>query len=149
MKILKIWWDINQLNDNEDQEKNDEQINHKLEIGSSVFNAMQSLNSNDKDKIDDYLYELRKNMTNAGLNAKDNGEIEPGVLISFILRILNSVLNEITMVDESSFNIEELMILSSSFSFKQGQEEIIFEKYIMSKFTRFRNLGNWRSNRCI
>ena len=121
-----------QLNNNEQQENDDEKINHKLQIGNSVFNAMQSLNSNDKDKIDDYLYELRKDMTNAGLNAKDNEEIEPGVLISFFLRILNSVLNEITMVDESSFNIEELMILSSSFSFKQGQEEIIFEKYIMS-----------------
>jgi serine/threonine protein kinase len=32
---------ISQLNDNENQENNDEQINHKFEIGNSVFNAMQ------------------------------------------------------------------------------------------------------------
>ena len=131
---------INQLIDNEDQEKNDEQINHKLEIGSSVFNAMQSLNSNDKDKIDDYLYELRKNMTNAGLNAKDNDEIEPGVLISFFLRILNSVLNEITVVDENSFDIDSLRILSSTFSFQPGQEEVIFNKYIRSYNQRLKSL---------
>ena len=123
---------INQLNNNEEQEKNDEQINHKLEIGNSAFDAMQSLNSNDKDKIDDYLYELRKDMTNAGLNAKDNEEIEPGVLISFFLRILNSVLNEITVVDETSIDVDGLLILSSTFSFQPGQEEIIFQKYINS-----------------
>ena len=120
---------INQISNNEEEEMNIEQINHKLEIGNSTFNAIQSLNSNDKDKKDDYLYELRKNMINAGLNAKDNEEIEPGILISFFLRILNSVINEITEVDEKSFN-EDIAILSSIFKFQQGQEEEMFNRYI-------------------
>jgi len=121
---------IHQLNGDENQEMDDEQINHKIEIGNSVFDTIQSLNLDNKDKIEDYLYELRKDMTNAGLNAKDNEEIEPGILISFFLRILNSVINEITVVDEKSFNLQGLIMMSSSFTFQAGKEEEIFNQYI-------------------
>jgi serine/threonine protein kinase len=109
-----------------------EQVNHKVEIGNSIFEVIQSLNTNNKDLIDDRMYELRNSITNAGLNAKENEEIEPGLFISFFLRILNSVLNEITMVDENSFNADELMVLSSSFKFKLGQEEFIFNQFLNS-----------------
>ena len=109
-----------------------EQVNHKVEIGNSIFEVIQSLNTNNKDQIDDRMYELRNSITNAGLNAKENEEIEPGLFISFFLRILNSVLNEITMVDENSFNADELMVLSSSFKFKLGQEEFIFNQFLNS-----------------
>jgi serine/threonine protein kinase len=109
-----------------------EQVNHKVEIGNSIFEVIQSLNTNNKDLIDDRMYELRNSITNAGLNAKENEEIEPGLFISFFLRILNSVLNEITMVDENTFNADELMVLSSSFKFKLGQEEFIFNQFLNS-----------------
>ena len=95
---------INQNNYAQAQDDEIDEVNHKVEIGNSIFNVIQSLNSNNKDQIDDCLYELRNSMTNAGLNAKDDKEIEPGIFISFFLKILNSVLNEISMVDEKSLS---------------------------------------------
>ena len=122
---------LNQPTPDQDDQNNDfEQVNHKVEIGNSIFEVIQSLNSNNKDKIDDAMYELRNSITNAGLNAKENEEIDPGLFISFFLKILNSVLNEITMVDENSFNPDELMMLSSTFKFNFGQEEQIFNQYL-------------------
>ena len=109
-----------------------EQVNHKVEIGNSIFEVIQSLNSNNIDQIDDRMYELRSSITNAGLNAKENEEIDPGLFISFFLKILNSVLNEITMVDETSFNPDDLMVLSSTFKFNFGQEEAIFNQFLNS-----------------
>ena len=124
---------LNNVNNSEQDQNNEvEQVNHKVEIGNSIFEVIQSLNSNNKDLIDDRMYELRNSMTNAGLNAKENEEIDPGRFISFFLKILNSVLNEITMVDENSFNAEELMVLSSTFKFNFGQEEGIFNRFLNS-----------------
>ena len=122
---------LNNQNNTEQGDNNEiDQVNHKVEIGNSIFEVIQSLNSNNKDIIDDRMYELRNSMTNAGLNAKENEEIDPGLFISFFLRILNSVLNEILVVDENSFNKEDLMILSSTFKFNKGQEEGIFNSFL-------------------
>ena len=120
----------NQPTPDSDQNNEIEQVNHKVEVGNSIFDVIQSLNSNNKDMIDDRMYELRNSITNAGLNAKENEEIEPGLFISFFLKILNSVLNEITMVDENSFIPEELMVLSSTFKFSLGQEQQIFNQFL-------------------
>jgi len=120
----------NQTNTEQGDNNEIDQVNHKVEIGNSIFDVIQSLNSNNKDVIDDRMYELRNSMTNAGLNAKENEEIDPGLFISFFLRILNSVLNEILVVDENSFNKEDLMILSSTFKFNKGQEEGIFNSFL-------------------
>ena len=120
----------NQPTPDSDQNNEIEQVNHKVEVGNSIFDVIQSLNSNNKDMIDDRMYELRNSITNAGLNAKENEEIEPGLFISFFLKILNSVLNEITMVDETSFIPEELMVLSSTFKFSLGQENQIFNQFL-------------------
>ena len=120
----------NQPTPDSDQNNEIEQVNHKVEVGNSIFDVIQSLNSNNKDIIDDRMYELRNSITNAGLNAKENEEIEPGLFISFFLKILNSVFNEITMVDENSFIPEELMVLSSTFKFSLGQEAQIFNQFL-------------------
>jgi hypothetical protein len=67
-------------------------------------------------------------MTNAGLNAKENEEIEPGIFISFFLKILNSVLNEITQVDETSLS-NDLAILSNTHKFNKCDEENNFNLF--------------------
>ena len=117
---------IRQSNNNED---NKDEVNHKEELSNNIFNVIQSLNSNNKEQIDDYLYELRNSMTNAGLNAKENKEIDPGTFISFFLKILNSLLNEIDEVDETSLE-KDLFVLSSLYRFNKYDEELNFNLYI-------------------
>ena len=121
---------IQNINEKENENDDDSyKVNHKVEIGNNIFNVIQSLNTNNKEQIDDYLYELRNSMTNAGLNSKDNEEIDPGTFISFFLKILNSVLNEIIQVDENSFS-KDLRILSSTYKFNKYDEEMNFNLYI-------------------
>jgi hypothetical protein len=123
---------INQSNNNQTNEDDEsDEVNHKVEIGNNIFNVIQSLNTNNKDQIDDCLYELRNSITNAGLNAKENEEIEPGIFISFFLKILNSVLNEITQVDVDEASLsKDLAILSSNYKFNKCDEENQFNLYI-------------------
>ena len=128
---------IRQNNNNEVNK--DDMINHKEEIGNNIFNVIQSLNTNDKDQIDDYLYELRNSMTNAGLNAKDDKEIEPGIFISFFLKILNSLLNEITEINEASLE-NDLGILSTYYKFNKFDEEKNFNLYINTYSKRLLSL---------
>ena len=128
---------IRQNNNNETNE--DDKINHKEEIGNNIFNVIQSLNTNNKDQIDDYLYELRHSLTNAGLNAKENEEIEPGIFISFFLIILNSILNEITEIDEKSLS-KDLGVFSSSYKFDKYNEEMNFNLYISTYNKRLLSL---------
>ena len=131
---------IRQNNNNEDNEDNeDDTINHKEEIGNNIFNVIQSLSTNNKDQIDDNLYELRNSMTNAGLNARDNEEIDPGMFISFFLTILNSVLNEITEIDEASL-ANDLYVLSTSYKFDKYVEEMNFNLYINTYSKRLLSL---------
>ena len=113
----------NNINNDEDNDNN-----YKIEIGKSVFNAIQALNKNNIDLIDDCIYEVRKNLANFGLNVKDNEEIDPGKFISFFLNMLSSVLNEKGQVEEN--DPHELQILSSNFKFNDGQEEIILNKFL-------------------
>jgi hypothetical protein len=78
-------------------------------------------------------------MTNAGLNAKDNEEIEPGIFISFFLKILNSVLNEITEIDETSY-AKDLYVLSTLYKFNKCDEENNFNLYINTYSKRLLSL---------
>ena len=130
---------INQRNnasqDNEEGDEYDkiEKVNYKEEIANNVFNVIQSLNKNNKEQIDDYLYELRKAISSVGLKAKENEEIDPGIFISFFLKILNSVLNEITNTDEQShINMQDLFILSPKLKFSEGEEEKILKQFLRS-----------------
>ena len=130
---------INQRNnasqDNEEEDEYDkiEKVNYKEEIANNVFNVIQSLNKNNKEQIDDYLYELRKAMASVGLKAKENEEIDPGIFISFFLKILNSVLNEITNTDEQPhINMQDLFILSPKLKFSEGGEEKILKQFLRS-----------------
>ena len=130
---------INQRNnasqDNEEGDEYDkiEKVNYKEEIANNVFNVIQSLNKNNKEQIDDYLYELRKAMASVGLKAKENEEIDPGIFISFFLKILNSVLNEITNTDEQPhINMQDIFILSPKLKFSEGEEEKILKQFLRS-----------------
>ena len=123
------------IQDNEDEDEDDtiEKVNYKEEIVNNVFNVIQSLHKNYKEQIDDDLYELRKTMASVGLKAKDNEEIDPGIFISFFLKILNSVLNEITNEDEQQhINIKDLYILSPNLKFSDGDEENILKQFLRS-----------------
>ena len=131
---------FSQNNNNEDNKDNeDDTINYKEEIGNNIFNVIQSLSTNNKDQIDDNLYELRYSMTNSGLNAKDNEEIDPGIFISFFLKILNSVLNEITEIDEKSL-ADDIYILSTFYKFDKCVEEMNFNLYINTYSKRLLSL---------
>jgi hypothetical protein len=130
---------IRQNNNNETNEEEDDKINHKEEIGNNIFNVIQSLNTNNKDQIDDYLYELRHSLINAGLNAKENEEIEPGIFISFFLKILNSIINEIIEIDEKSLS-KDLYVLSSLYKFDKYYEEMNFNLYISTYNKRLLSL---------
>ena len=103
---------------------------NKREIGTSVFNVIQSIKENKREDIDDSLYELRKSLTNKGLNIKkENIEIDPGQLISFFLKKLNSELNEIISTKQNNNN-QYLFIGDSSYRFMQGKEEEVFNQLI-------------------
>jgi len=68
-------------------------------------------------------------MSNVGLKAKKNEEI--GIFISFFLKILNYVLNEITNIDEQPYiNMQDLFILSSKFKFSEGEEEKFLKQFL-------------------
>ena len=103
---------------------------NKREIGTNVFNVIQSFKNNNKDDINDNLFELRKNVVKGGLNInQDNIEIDPGKFISFFIKKLNSELNEIITVKETN-DYSQFMILSSSFTFPTNREEDFFNQFI-------------------
>ena len=103
----------------------------KRDIGINIFYSIQKLKSSNREEIDDALYELRKSLTKAGLDIKkDNVEIDPGDLISFFIRKLNSELNEVIFNVLDSTDISQYIILSSSFKFLPGQEEFTFNQII-------------------
>jgi ribosomal protein L33 len=78
-------------------------------------------------------------LINAGLNAKENEEIEPGIFISFFLKILNSILNEITEIDEKSLS-KDLYVLSTAYKFDKYNEEMNFNLYISTYSKRLLSL---------
>ena len=103
----------------------------KREIGTSVFYTIQKFKNNNRDELDDALYELRKSLTKAGLDIKkENVEIDPGNLISFFIRKLNSELNEVIFKQLDDNDLRQYIILSSSFQFFPGQEENSFKEVI-------------------
>ena len=117
--------------------------NYKKEVSKGVYDVIQSLKGNNKDIIDNALYELRKNMIKAGLDIKkDNEEIDPAILISFLINKLNSDLNEIEFSNNNinSGNRNQFMVLSSSFKFSQFQAENIFNFFINSYNNRINSL---------
>ena len=126
-------------NNNNETNKEDK-IDHKEEIGNNIFNVVESLNSDDKDRIDDCLYELRHSMTNAGLYVKENEEIEPGIFISFFLKILNSILNEKPKIDEKSNKNDDLYVLSTIYKFDKYYEEMNFNLYLSTYNKRLLSL---------
>ena len=117
--------------------------NYKKEVSKEVYNVIQSLKGNDRDTIDNSLYELRKNMIKVGLDIKkDNEEIYPAILISFLINKLNSELNEIEFSNNiiNSGNKKQFMVLSTSFKFPQFQAENIFNYFISSYNNRINSL---------
>ena len=109
--------------------------NYKKEVSKGLYNLIQSLKGNNRDSIDNDLYELRKSMVKEGLNIKnDKEEIDPAILISFLINKLNSDLNEIEFSNNNinSGNKNQFMVLSSSFKFPKNQSENIFKNFINS-----------------
>ena len=118
--------------------------NYKKEVCKGVYNVIQSLKGNNRDIIDNELYELRKSMVKTGLNIKnDNEEIDPAILISFLINKLNSDLNEIESSNNNNINNSnagQYMILSSSFKFPKNISENIFNNFINSYNNRIFSL---------
>ena len=106
---------------------------NKREISNAVYNVIKSLNDNyynNKVKIDEDMYELRKTVVNAGLDfKKENEEIDPGIFLSFLINKLNSDLNEIATIQNTE-DIQQYMVLSSSFLFQDFESEPAFQKLL-------------------
>ena len=104
----------------------------QVQMGYSVFNSIQSLGGHNDAQINSNLFDLRKNMENYGLNIKYNEEIQIGKFIFYFLKILNSILNEVFIDENDKQKIDEidkeLVHLSSSFFFDNGQENFEFNK---------------------
>ena len=102
----------------------------KREIGTNVFNIIQSLKDNRKDDTDNGLYELRKIMTRSGLkNIKDNEEIDPGKFISFFIKKLNSELNEINNIVIDPNDKKQYLYFVNTHLFNKGEEENVFHEF--------------------
>ena len=117
--------------------------NYRKEVSQGVYNVIQSLKGTDRESIDNALYDLRKNMVKEGLNIKkDNEEIDPAILISFLINKLNSDLNEIefSFNNINNGNKNQFMVLSSSFKFPKNQAENIFMNFINSYNNRIYSL---------
>ena len=104
----------------------------QVQMGYSVFNSIQSLGGHNDAQINSNLFDLRKNMENYGLNIKYSEEIQIGKFIFYFLKILNSILNEVVIDENDKQKIDEidkeLVHLSSSFFFDNGQENFEFNK---------------------
>lgn len=116
---------------------------NKREIGLKVFNVIRSFsntNEDAKDNINDALYELRKSIAKSGLNIKqDNIEIDPGIFLSFLMKKLNSELNQIMKIDQN-VDFNDLIALSSSYTFLPGEEENNFRIFIDAYYKRLFSL---------
>ena len=116
---------------------------YKKEVSKGVYDVIKSLKENDRDNIDNALYELRKSLIKVGLDIKkDNEEIDPVILISFLINKLNSELNEITFTNKNINNEseKEIMVLNSSFKFSQFEANNIFNYFINSYTNRINSL---------
>ena len=106
---------------------------NKREISNAVYNVIKSLNNdyyNNKVKIDEDMYELRKAVVNAGLGSqKENEEIDPGRFLSFLINKLNSDLNEIATIQNTE-DIQQYLALSSAFLFQVFQSEAAFQQLL-------------------
>ena len=115
---------------------------NKRPISKSVYNVIQSLNFfNNKNLIDENMYELRKNLINEGLDVKkDNEEIEPGKFIFFLINKLNSDLNEIINSKLYAYDPEQFWVLSSTYKFSQNNSENTFNLLLNSYNKRLLSL---------
>ena len=106
---------------------------NKRDISKAVYNVIKSLNYNyynNKVKVDEDMYELRKTVVNAGLDfQKENEEIDPGRFLSFLINKLNSDLNEIAKIQNTE-DLQQYLVLSSSFLFQEFQSEDTFQQLL-------------------
>ena len=107
---------------------------NKKEVSEVCVSIIQSMKTNNINQKKGDLYELRKSLEKEGLDIKsDNKEIDPGNLINFFIRKLNSELNEIVS-DNNKINDSEqkrrYKILSKNYCVPPGQEENNFNLII-------------------
>ena len=106
------------------------------EIGKNIYGLFKALKLNNKDQIDDYLYELRLELVKIGLNVKrDDVEIDPGNMIFHILSNLNSVLNEKPTDKRIERTNLEYKKMSRNYRINAGGEEEFFKErlYLYNK----------------
>ena len=111
---------------------------NNIEMGKSVFDLIQSFFVNNQVLIDSYLFDIKNNLENYGLNVKYYEEIEIEKFIHFFIKILNNILNEMEPVEKSVYSneeLEEILCLSDSFKFEDGQEENALN-FIMNAYNK-------------
>ena len=92
-----------------------------------IYYLFKYFGENNKDKIDDNLYELRKVVEKTGLQIrKKNIEIDPGILIFYLLSRLNSELNEIH--GQVKMTTAEYIKSGRKYRIESGQEENFFKE---------------------
>ena len=112
------------------KELNENYFNASREIAKNVYFVFKSFGENNKDNIDDSLYNLRSAMGKFGnIVQKKDIEIDPGIFIINLLSRLNSELNERFGPLKERTNIEFIKS-SKSYRFDSGQEEKFFNEYL-------------------
>ena len=97
------------------------------EAKKCMYYLFKYFGENNKDNIDDNLYELRKVIEKTGLQIrKKNIEIDPGTLIFYLLSRLNSELNEIH--GQVKMTTVEYIKSSRKYRIESGQEENFFKE---------------------
>ena len=106
-------------------------------ISEKAFSLIQTLDINNRNQINDELYEFRKALEKININIKNNNkEIDPGNLISFFLDVLNSELNEvIPQKEDNDSKVEKIenmkyKILSKHSTFSPSKEKLVFKVLI-------------------
>ena len=109
---------------------NEKSFNGNREVAKKIYYAFKSFGENDKDKIEDCLYNLRSAMGKfTNIIKKKDIEIDPGNFIINLLSRLNSELNE-RFGPFQERTKEEFMKSSKSYRFETGQEENFFNEYL-------------------
>ena len=112
------------------KELNEKCFNNNKTISKNVYFVFKSFGENNKENIDDSLYNLRSAMGKLGnITNKKDIEIDPGNFIINLLSRLNSELNERIGPFKERTNLEFIKS-SKNYRFDSGQEETFFNEYL-------------------
>ena len=124
-----------------DNEKADLILKSKKELPQKCLDIALSLDTEESienEQIKETLYNLRKLLLREELLFKrDNEEIDPGMIINFLIKKLNTDLNEAGNIEENNEEIiKRYGLLNKNFHFSPGRENYYFKLIINNYNTK-------------